>query len=116
MAIVKGLVSVVSQLREQRTNLVNDLKHVDAALSVLGKVSGGKIHARPGRILSASARKKIGAAQKLRWAKARAQNAIPMATSPKPGKRTMSVSARRKIGRPARKMGEGETSSLARSP
>jgi hypothetical protein len=97
MAILKGLVSVVSQLRERRTNLVNDLKHVDAALSVLGKVSGGKIHAGTRRRLSASARKKISAAQKLRWAKVRAQNVIPMAKSPKPGKRTMSASARRKI-------------------
>ncbi len=38
MANLKGLESVVSQLREERTNLVNQLRHVDAALSVLGKL------------------------------------------------------------------------------
>lgn len=32
MTNLEGLVSVVSQLREQRTNLLNDLKRVDAAL------------------------------------------------------------------------------------
>ena len=96
MANIDGLVSVVLQLREQRTNLANDLKHVDAALSVLSKVNGGKIHAEP-RTLSASARKKIAAAQKLRWARVRAQNIIPIAKSSRPGKRTMSASARRKI-------------------
>lgn len=97
MANIDGLVSVVLQLREQRTNLANDLKHVDAALSVLSKVNGGKIHAEPHRTLSASARKKIAAAQKLRWARVRAQNIIPIAKSSRPGKRTMSASARRKI-------------------
>jgi hypothetical protein len=97
MAKVKGLVSVVLQLREQRTNLANNLKHVDAALSVLSKLNGGKIHAEPRRTLSASARKKIAAAQKLRWARVRAQNVIPIAKSSKPGKRTMSAAARRKI-------------------
>src|SRR5216683_3004196 len=97
MANLKGLVSVVSQLREQRTNLVNNLKHVDAALSALGRLDGGKNHAGPRRTLSASARRKIAAAQRLRWARVRAQNVIPIAKSSKPGKRTMSAAARRKI-------------------
>jgi len=96
MAKLKGLVSVVSQLREQRTNLVNDLKHVDAALSVLDKLSGEKHHAAPSRTLSASARRKIAAAQRLRWAKVRAQKVVPIRSS-KPAKRTLSASARRKI-------------------
>ena len=96
MANLKGLVSVVSQLREQRTNLVNDLRHVDAALSALGRLKGGKNHTGPRRTLSASARKKIAAAQRLRWAKVRAQKVVPIGSS-KPAKRTMSASARRKI-------------------
>jgi len=37
MTNLKGLESVVAQLRDQRTGLVNHLKHVDAALSVLGQ-------------------------------------------------------------------------------
>jgi hypothetical protein len=96
MATLKGLVSVVSQLREQRTNLVNDLKHVDAALSALSRLNGGTNHAAPRRTLSASARKKIAAGQRLRWAKVRAKNVVSIKSS-KPAKRTMSASARRKI-------------------
>jgi hypothetical protein len=56
MANLKGLVSVVLQLREQRANLVNELRHVDAALTVLGKLNGGRTHAVARRTLSASAR------------------------------------------------------------
>ena len=41
MANLKELASIVSELRLERTNLVNQLKHVDAALSVLGKLNGG---------------------------------------------------------------------------
>jgi len=96
MTNLKGLVSVVSQLREQRTNLVNDLKHVDAALSALSRLNGGTNHSAARRTLSASARKKIAAAQRLRWAKVRAQKVVPIRSS-KPAKRTMSASARRKI-------------------
>jgi hypothetical protein len=37
MANLTGLASIVAELRVERTNLANQLKHVDAALSVLGK-------------------------------------------------------------------------------
>jgi hypothetical protein len=94
MTNLKGLVSIVSELRAERTNLVNQLKHVDAALSVLGKLNGGSSYTKPRRALSAAARKKISLAQKARWAK---QGAIAQpATAAKP-KRTMSAAARRKI-------------------
>jgi hypothetical protein len=89
MANLKGLASIVSELREERTNLVNQLRHVDAALSVLGKLNGGSFYTKPRRTLSASARQRISLAQKARWAKAKGR-------APKP-KRTMSASARRKI-------------------
>jgi hypothetical protein len=68
MANLKGLASIVSELRVERTNLVDRLKHVDAALSVLGKLNGGKSYTKPRRALSASARKGISLAQKARWA------------------------------------------------
>ena len=97
MANLKGLVSVVSQLREQRTNLVNNLKHVDAALSVLGRLDGGMNHAAPRRTLSASARRKIAAAQRLRWARVKAQNVVSIKAPKVVKRRTMSASARRKI-------------------
>jgi hypothetical protein len=41
MANLAGLAGFVSKLRAVRTNLVNELRHVDAALSVLGKMGGG---------------------------------------------------------------------------
>ena len=97
MANLKGLESVVLQLRIQRTNLVNNLKRVDGALSVLGKLNGGTNHSAPRRTMSASGRQRIAAAQRARWAKVRAQNVVPIAKGKKPGKRTMSASARRKI-------------------
>ena len=71
MANIKGLASIVSELRVERTNLVAQLRHLDAALTVLGKLNGG--YTRPGRTLSASARKRISLAQKARWANASGQ-------------------------------------------
>src|ERR1700730_145033 len=44
---LKGLASIASKLREERTNLVNELRHVDAALSVLGKLNGGRFYTKP---------------------------------------------------------------------
>lgn len=75
MANLTGLDKIVTELRAERTNLVNQLRHVDAALSVLGKLHG-KLEvttASPRRGgLSAAARKKISLAQKARWARVRA--------------------------------------------
>ena len=86
MANLKGLVSIVSELRTERTKLVNQLRHVDAALAVLGKINGGRAYTEPRRSLSASARRRISLAQKARWAK---QKGKP--------KHTMSASARKRI-------------------
>ena len=93
MGNIKGLVSIVSELRAERTNLVNQLKHVDAALSVLGKLDGGSSYTKPRRNLSAAARKKMSLAQKARWAK---RTSIIQVVTTQP-KRTMSAAARRKI-------------------
>ncbi len=89
MANLKGLASIVSELRVERTNLANQLQQVDAALSVLGKLNGRSSYTKPRHTMSASARKRISLAQKARWAKAQAGKVKP--------KRTMSASARRKI-------------------
>jgi hypothetical protein len=94
MTNLKGLASIVSELRAERTNLVSQLRHVDAALSVLGKLNGGRFETRPRRRLSASARKRISLAQKARWAKRAARG---KAGGARP-KRRMSAAARRKIG------------------
>jgi len=90
MANLRGLASFVSELRVERTVLVNQLRHVDAALSVLGKLNGGSSYTKPRRTLSASARKRISLAQKARWAR-RTQ-----AGTGRP-KRTISAAGRKRI-------------------
>jgi len=90
MANFKGLASVVSQLKAERTKLVNQLRHMDETLSILGKLNGGRSATKPRRTLSASARRKISAAQKARWS--RSGNAQSASTKP-----VMSIAARRKI-------------------
>jgi hypothetical protein len=89
MANLVGLAEFVSKLRAARTSLADELRHVDAALVVLGKMKGGSSSTKPGRTLSAAARRKISLAQKARWAKARGQ-------APK-AKRTMSAAGRKRI-------------------
>ncbi|MGD0601389.1 MAG: hypothetical protein ABR988_16305 [Terriglobales bacterium] len=89
MANLKGLAGFVSELRSVRTNLANELRHVDAALSVLGKFGGGRNSTKPAHTMSAAARRKISVAQKARWAKAKGH-------APKP-KRTISAAGRRRI-------------------
>ena len=41
MANLAGLAGFVLELRVMRTNLENELRHVDAALSIHGKLGGG---------------------------------------------------------------------------
>src|ERR1017187_8320845 len=89
MANLKGLASIVSELRAERTNLANRLRHVDAALSVLGKLNGRSFYTKPRRTLSVSARKRMSLAQKARWAKAKGH-------TPRP-KRTISAAGRKRI-------------------
>jgi hypothetical protein len=86
MANLKGLASIVSELRVERTNLVNQLRRVEEALSVLGTLNGGS-YTKPRRTMSASARKRISLAQKARWAKQRVARS----------KRTISAAGRRRI-------------------
>jgi hypothetical protein len=85
---LKGMELIISQLRAQREDFVNQIGHIDAALIVLGKVNG--THAQvPVRTISAASRKRIAAAQRARWAKVRGKV--------KTSKRTMSAASRRKI-------------------
>jgi hypothetical protein len=68
---VKGMNSIVTELRAQRVNFVNQIRHVDAALAVLGKLNGNV--SVKSRTMSASSRRKIADAQRARWAKVRAK-------------------------------------------
>jgi hypothetical protein len=69
MSNLKGVVSAVGQLKKEKANLRRQLDRVESALAVLGKLNGT---GGPRRILSASARRRIAAAQRARWAKVRA--------------------------------------------
>jgi len=77
MPMLKGLEGIVAELREERKYLVNNLRHVDAALSVLGKLEGGKFATESPRVsaVSAASRRKMALAQKARWAKIRNSSA-----------------------------------------
>ncbi len=94
MANLTGLPAIVGELRTERANLVNQLRHVDAALSVLGKLNGGNSYTEPRSHVSAAARRKMSLAQKARWAKRAATNGAASATKPT---RVMSAAARKKI-------------------
>ncbi len=89
MDSLRGLASFVAELKVMRKVLADEIGRVDAALTVLGKMGGGSKYTRPGRSMSASARRKISLAQKARWAKAKGQ-------APKP-KRKISLAGRRRI-------------------
>jgi len=89
MANLAGLAGFMAELKSTRTNLVSELRHVDAALSVLGKLGGGRNSTKPKHSMSASTRKRMSLAQKARWAKANGQ-------APKP-KRRMSAAGKKRI-------------------
>src|ERR1035441_2422965 len=77
MANLKGLAGFVSKLRAVRTNVVNELRHVDAALSVLGKLKGVSNSNKLRHEMSASVRRRMSLAQKARWAKAKGHGPKP---------------------------------------
>jgi hypothetical protein len=86
------LVAVLEQLKKERAQLDRAI----TALSPVVGINSGKPSGTGGRRrrLSVAARKRIGAAQRARWAKVRGreQKVVSM-----PKKRTMSVAARKRI-------------------
>lgn len=100
-----NLSAIMQQLKKERDRVERELSGLNAALAAFVNVYAGKSKPTTGRKrrkMSVSARKKIAAAQRARWAKARkgSQPAVMGAakTTPSaPAKRTMSVAARRKI-------------------
>jgi len=68
--------SVVAELQRERIRLQNELRRISAALTAFGKVyaKGRGVAGPTGRRkhrISAEGRKRIAAAQRARWAKAR---------------------------------------------
>jgi hypothetical protein len=97
MPKLMGLESIVTELRAERGHLVNNLRHVDAALAVLGKLEEGKFATESRRTVSASARRKMAAAQKARWAKAKKQSTSSGGAGGSRPKKHLSEATRRKI-------------------
>jgi hypothetical protein len=87
---MSNLSGVVRLLKKEQDRLTKELRGIGTALAAFGKSY------RKGtgtRRLSASARARIAAAQKARWAKVRkTAKVVPIR-----GKRTLSAAARRKI-------------------
>ena len=87
---MSNLAGVVRLLKKEQDRLAKELRGIGAALAAFGKAYGKRAGTRK---LSASARARIAAAQRKRWAKVReTAKVIPMR-----GKRTLSAAARRKI-------------------
>ena len=99
-----NLSGIMQQLKKERDRVERELSGLNAALSAFVNVYAGKTKptGRKRRKMSVAARKKIAAAQRARWAKAR-KGSLPAVvgaarkTGSAPAKRTMSASARRKI-------------------
>ena len=94
MVNLAGLAGFVSKLRAVRTNLVNELRHVDAALSVLSKLTSRSSYTKPRHTMSAAARRKISLAQKARWAKAKSHASKPKRTISAAGKKRIAAAQR----------------------
>jgi hypothetical protein len=100
-----NLSGIMQQLKKERDRVERELSGLNAALAAFVNVYAGKSKPTTGRRrrkMSVAARKKIAAAQRARWAKARKQSQPTVAGAAKtsgsaPAKRTMSASARRKI-------------------
>jgi hypothetical protein len=70
-----NLAKVVSALVEEQRSLQSKLSQVEAAIAALRHVgqNGQSVAVRPKRVLSVAARRRIAAAQRVRWAKYKAQ-------------------------------------------
>ena len=62
-----NLDGVVRQLRAERQKAQNEVERLDAALAALGTLTSEKAPAHRHPTMSASARKRIAAAQRKRW-------------------------------------------------
>jgi hypothetical protein len=89
-----NLAGVVRLLKKEQDRLTKELRGIGAALAAFGKTYGKGTGTRK---LSKSARARIAAAQRARWAKVRASAGAQAKVVPIRGKRTLSTAARKKI-------------------
>jgi hypothetical protein len=86
--------AVLEQLKVERAQLDKAISALSGVVEISGTSSSNGRQGK--RTLSASARKRIAAAQRARWAKVRAGNEAPKLVSV-PKKRTMSAAGRKRI-------------------
>ena len=87
---MSNLTGVVRLLKKERDRLTGELRAIGAALAAFGHAYGKGTGTRK---LSASARARIAAAQRARWAKVReTAKVVPIG-----GKRTLSAAGRKRI-------------------
>jgi hypothetical protein len=91
---MSNLAGVVRLLKKEQDRLSKELRGIGAALAAFGTAYG---KSNGSRRLSASARARIAAAQKARWAKVRENAGKSAKAVPIRGKRTLSAAGRRKI-------------------
>jgi hypothetical protein len=89
-----NLAGVVRLLKKEQDRLTKELRGIGAALAAFGNTYGKGTGTRR---LSASARARIAAAQRARWAKVRKDAGAEARVYPIRGKHTLSPAARRKI-------------------
>jgi len=68
-----NLSGVVRTLKKERQQAGKQIEQIDAALAALGNLNRRSRSSRKGHTMSAAARRKIAAAQRARWAKAKAK-------------------------------------------
>src|ERR1700688_5018314 len=89
-----NLAGVVRLLKKEQDRLTKELHGIGAALAAFGNAYGKGTGTRK---LSASARARISAAQRARWAKVRQNKAEQAKVVPIRGKRTLSAAARKRM-------------------
>lgn len=96
-----NLENALRQLREERNRAEQQVETLAKAIAAIEGVVGGKVvvhnGARPGRVMSAAAKRRIAAAQRARWARVRQQSNAGRKSSGPGKKRVLSAAARRKI-------------------
>jgi hypothetical protein len=87
MPAMNNLASVLNQLEQERTRLASQLERLNKAVSALNGTSSNRTRKRT---MSAAGRAKIAAAQRARWAKAKGEKVVSIASR---RKRKLSASA-----------------------
>ena len=91
---MSNLAAVVRLLKKEQDRLTKELRGIGAALAAFGNAYGKGTGTRR---LSASARARIAAAQRARWAKVREIGGARQKVVPIRGKRTLSTAGRKRI-------------------